>query len=99
ESAAVDVRVYLDRDASGAFSAADSGLAGVILSLSSSDGTTSDMQATSDNQGIATFPEVAPGAYTVTLPAAAPAGTVLSTSAAPRVVVSAIGQVQAPEIR
>ncbi len=99
ESAAVDVRVYLDRDASGTFSVADSGLAGVTLSLTSTDASAAPVEATSDNQGIATFPEVAPGAYTVTLPAAAPSGTVLSTSTAPRLVVSAIGQVQAPEIR
>jgi len=99
ESAAVDVRVYLDRDASGTFSAADSGLAGVTLRLTSTDASAEALDATSDNQGIVTFPEVAPGAYTVTLPTTAPAGTVLSTAATPRVVVSAIGQVQAPEIR
>lgn len=99
KSAAVDVRVYLDRDASGAFSAADSGLAGISLTLTSTNGAVVAVEATSDNQGIATFPQVAPGAYSLTLPASAPAGTVLSTAGSPRVVVSSIGDVRAPEIR
>ncbi len=99
DSAAVDVRVYLDRDASGTFTAADSGLANVALTLTSTDGAGLAAEATSDAQGVATFPEVAPGAYSLALPATPPAGTVLSTSLAPRVVVSAIGQVRAPEIR
>lgn len=99
ESAAVDVRVYLDRDASGTFTAADSGLANVALTLTSTDGAGLAAEATSDAQGVATFPEVAPGAYSLALPATPPAGTVLSTALAPRVVVSAIGQVQASEIR
>ncbi len=99
KSAAVDVRIYLDRDASGTFTAADSGLPNVALTLSSTDGAGLTAQATSDAQGVATFPEVTPGAYSLTLPATAPAGTVLSTSVTPRVVVSAIGQVQVTEIR
>ncbi len=99
ESAAVDVRVYLDRDASGSFSAPDSGLSGVALTLVPTSGPEIALSATSDAQGIATFREVQPGAYTLTLPSTAPAGTVLATATAPRVVVSAIGQVQAPEVR
>lgn len=98
-SAAVDVRVYLDRDASGTFTAADSGLSGIILTLSPTEGTGASAEATSDAQGVATFPEVAPGSYNVALPSSAPTGTVLATSSSPRVVVSAIGQVTAPEIR
>lgn len=98
-SAAVDVRVYLDRDASGSFTAADSGLAGVALTLTPSGGEGSATEATSDAQGIATFPEVAPGSYSIVLPATAPAGTVLSTSAAPRVIVSSLGTVEASDIR
>ncbi len=97
--AAVDVRVYLDRDGSGTFTAADSGLSGIALSLTPTEGTGAPLEATSNAQGVASFSEVAPGAYTLAVPATAPTGTVLATAAAPRVVVSAIGQVQAPEVR
>ncbi len=98
-SAAVDVRVYLDRDASGSFTAADSGLAGVALTLTPTAGEGTATEATSDAQGVATFAEVAPGSYSIVLPGTAPAGTVLSTSAAPRVIVSSLGTVQASDIR
>ncbi len=99
QSADVAVRIYLDRDASGTLTPADSGLAGLELSLVATDGQGASSAATSDAQGVATFPDVAPGAYTITLPATAPAGTELTTASAPRVVVSAIGEVQTAEVR
>jgi DNA/RNA endonuclease YhcR with UshA esterase domain len=99
QSADVAVRVYLDRDASGSLTPADSGLAGLELTLTATDGAAEPRVASSDAQGLATFAAVAPGAYTITLPATAPAGTELTTSTAPRVVVSAIGAVQTTEVR
>ncbi len=99
QSADVAVRVYLDRDASGSFTPADSGLAGVALGLVTNDGAGDLRTATSDAQGVATFADVPPGAYSITLPSAAPAGTELTTSSSPRVVVSSIGAVQSAEIR
>lgn len=100
QSADVAVRVYLDRDASGSFTPADSGLAGVALTLSALDGAAAaPLTATSNAQGIATFPGVAPGAWALAVPPTAPPGTVLTTSAAPRIVVSAIGEVRTTEVR
>ena len=99
EPASVGVRVYLDRDGSGSFTVADSGLAGVALALVPTDGGAAPASATSDAAGLATFAAVAPGAYAVELPGTAPAGTVLASAPAPRVVVSAIGQVQASDVR
>ena len=99
QPADVPIRVYVDRDNSGTFSPADSGLAGVALALVATNDPSVTLAATSDAQGLATFPAVAPGAYTVTVPATAPAGTVLTTAATPRVTVSAIGEVRAAEVR
>jgi len=102
KAADVSVRVYVDRDNSGDFSPADSGLGGVVLTLTpvGADGASGGAAtATSTATGHATFPQVVPGAYRVTVPAAVPAGTVLSTTTEPRVVVSATGQVSADDVR
>ncbi|BAH39239.1 hypothetical protein GAU_2197 [Gemmatimonas aurantiaca T-27] len=100
KSADVAIRVYVDRDNSGDFSAADSGLAGVALSLAPVEAASgSAASATSVAGGLATFPQVAPGSYTVTLPTTAPAGAVLATTTVPRVVISATGQVRADDVR
>ncbi|HEY0931288.1 MAG TPA: DUF5689 domain-containing protein [Gemmatimonas sp.] len=100
KSADVAIRVYLDRDNSGDFTAADSGLAGVALSLAPVEtGDGSPASATSAAGGLATFPQVVPGSYTVTLPTTAPAGAVLATTTVPRVVISATGQVRADDVR
>jgi DNA/RNA endonuclease YhcR with UshA esterase domain len=99
-SADVNIRVYLDRDNSGSFTDADSGLAGVALTLAPTDaGSGTALAATSGANGVAAFARVAPGAYTLTLPTTVPAGAVLTTSAAPRVVVSATGAVRADDVR
>ena len=99
-SADVNIRVYLDRDNDGTFSQADSGLAGVALSLTPTDaGRGAALAATSGANGVAAFAQVAPGAYTLTLPTTVPAGAVLTTTTAPRVVVSATGQVRADDVR
>lgn len=100
KSADVAIRVYVDRDNSGDFSAEDSGLAGVALSLTPVEAASgSAASATSVAGGLATFPQVAPGSYTVTLPTTAPAGAVLATTTVPRVVISATGQVRADDVR
>ncbi len=99
-SADVNIRVYLDRDNSGSFTAADSGLAGVALTLAPTDaGSGTALAATSGANGVAAFAQVAPGAYTLTLPTTVPAGAVLTTTTAPRVVVSATGDVRADDVR
>jgi DNA/RNA endonuclease YhcR with UshA esterase domain len=99
-SADVNIRVYLDRDNSGSFTAADSGLAGVALTLAPTDaGSGTALAATSGANGVAAFAQVAPGAYTLTLPTTVPAGAVLTTTTAPRVVVSATGAVRADDVR
>lgn len=99
-SADVNIRVYLDRDNSGSFTEADSGLAGVALSLAPTEaGNGTALAATSGANGVAAFAQVAPGAYTLTLPTSVPAGAVLTTTTAPRVVVSASGAVRADDVR
>ena len=99
-SADVNIRVYLDRDNSGSFTAADSGLAGVALTLAPTEaGSGTALAATSGANGVAAFAQVAPGAYTLTLPTTVPAGAVLTTTTAPRVVVSATGDVRADDVR
>jgi DNA/RNA endonuclease YhcR with UshA esterase domain len=100
KAADVAIRVYVDRDNSGDYTAADSGLAGVALSLTPVDATGgSPASATSAAGGLATFPQVVPGSYTITLPTTAPAGVVLATTAVPLVVISATGQVRADDVR
>ncbi|MBL0937804.1 MAG: hypothetical protein IBJ03_02855 [Gemmatimonadaceae bacterium] len=99
KSAAVNIRVYLDRDNSGSFTAADSGLTGVALTLTPTDAATAPYSATSGANGVAAFADVTPGAYTLAVPTTAPAGAVLATAAVPRVVVSALGDVRADDVR
>lgn len=99
KAADVAIRVYIDRDNSGTYTAADSGLTGVALTLAPTAGEGASSVATSAAGGLATFPQVTPGAYTLVVPAAIPAGTVLTTSLTPRVSVSATGQVRAEDVR
>ena len=100
-SADVTIRAYIDLDASGTFTPGDASMSNVPLALLRTDGdrTTPVVEATTGTDGVATF-RVAPGSYTVRLPAAGgPAGTVLSSSNEPRVVVSSIGTYTASDIR
>jgi DNA/RNA endonuclease YhcR with UshA esterase domain len=96
----VQIRAYIDLDASGSFTAGDATMSNVPLALFRTDGSSTApvVEATTGADGVATF-HVAPGSYTVRLPASGPAGTVLSSGTAPRVVVSSLGTYTASDIR
>ncbi|MEO7522174.1 MAG: SdrD B-like domain-containing protein, partial [Gemmatimonas sp.] len=100
KSADVQVRAYIDVDASGSFTAADAPMSNVTIALLSNDGAVRAevAQAVTGANGIATF-KVAPGSYTVRLPATVPGGAVLASSSEPRIVVSALGTYTASDIR
>ena len=100
KSADVTIRAYIDLDASGTFTTGDASMSNVPLALFRTDGdrTTPVVEATTGTDGVATF-RVAPGSYTVRLPASGPTGTVLSSSTEPRVVVSSLGTFTASDIR
>lgn len=78
----VTVRVYVDSDGSGTFSAGDVAVGSAPVVLQSSDGGATQ-QATTGADGIATFPGVVPGSYRVAFPGAAPAGAVLASATEP----------------
>lgn len=96
----LQVRAYIDRDASGAYSApADSGLAGVQLTATPQAGGDA-IAATTDAAGLATFPDLAPGSYTIAIAGGQPVGAVLTTNPQPTISVSFQGAVNgAPEFR
>jgi DNA/RNA endonuclease YhcR with UshA esterase domain len=100
KSADVQIRAYIDLDASGSFTTGDATMANVPLALFRADGSSATpvVEATTGANGVATF-RVAPGSYTVRLPATGPTGTVLSSSSEPRVVVSSLGTYTASDIR
>ncbi|HYW32355.1 MAG TPA: SdrD B-like domain-containing protein, partial [Gemmatimonas sp.] len=99
KSAEVQLRAYIDVDASGSFTAGDAPFAGARLSVASNAAAGSaPVEATTGANGVATL-TLKPGSYTVTPPAAGPAGTVLTTSAAPRVVVNTLGTYTGGQLR
>lgn len=92
------VNAYVDRDASGSLTAADSAIAGVAVTATPASGTA--RTATTDANGTATFPELPPGTYTLAIGGTGvPAGTVLISNPAPTAVVSFQGQVQPVDFR
>lgn len=96
----LQVRAYIDRDASGAYSApADSGLTGVQLTATPMTGGAA-ISATTDAAGLATFADLAPGSYTIAIAGGQPEGAVLTTNPQPTISVSFQGAVNgAPEFR
>ncbi|MES2524480.1 MAG: SdrD B-like domain-containing protein [Gemmatimonadota bacterium] len=99
KSAEVRLRAYIDLDASGSFTSGDAPISGAKLTVASNDASgTPAVEATTGADGFATL-TLKPGSYTISPPAAGPAGTVLTTSGAPRVVVSALGTYSGGELR
>jgi hypothetical protein len=100
KSADVQVRAYIDLDATGSYTTADAAISNVSIGLL--DNATADRavvaEATTGADGIATF-KVKPGSYTVRLPASGPGGAVLASSSEPRIVVSALGTYTASDVR
>jgi uncharacterized protein YaiE (UPF0345 family) len=87
----VTVRTYVDADGSGAFSAGDAPIAGMTIRLeptAGSDGNASlaVVSATTNAEGVATFPQLAPGSWRVTTTGNVPSGAVLATASAPVIV-------------
>lgn len=80
----VTVNAYVDANGSGTLDAGDVGLAKTIT-LTGADGTA--LTATTNASGVASFPSVPPGTYTVSTTAGGPAGAVLATASSPVVVV------------
>lgn len=95
--ATLTARAYIDRDGSGTFTAGDSALANVLLSLFA-DGNQITTQRTGAD-GTAAFPGLAPGSYSMHAPADAVTGGVLSSSAAPVAAISFQGGVPPVEFR
>ncbi len=94
----LDVRVYVDRDGDGAFTAAsDVPIAGAEVSAMV-DGAAA-ATATSDATGLANFESLVPGSYTLDLQVTPPAGAVLATASAPVVVAPYQGANLAAEFR
>jgi hypothetical protein len=100
----VTVRAYVDADGSGAFSPGDTPIPGVTVRLepiSGSDGNASIavLEATTNAEGIASFPQVAPGNWRVTTAGNVPTGAVLATATAPVVVAAYRGGEVTTEFR
>lgn len=100
KSADVQIRAYIDLDASGTFSIGDAPVPNVTLALLDNAGAARVQvaEAVTGADGVAKL-SVAPGSYTVKLPAAAPTGTVLASSSEPRIVVSALGTAVTSDVR
>lgn len=94
----VSVTFYVDRDGSGTFTPADSGLGGLTVGLTATQGPTFARGAVTTAAGIATFVDVPPGVYRLVLPST-PAGAVLTTASDVTVRVDAIGSVAASDVR
>jgi hypothetical protein len=99
------VRAYVDRDASGTFTTSDSALAGVEITVATivtgtAGGLGPTTTASTDASGVATFADLEPGSYRVSLTGGQPAGAVLTTSPTPTVGVSFQGTITGkPEFR
>lgn len=95
---ALRVNAYVDRDASGTLTAADSAISGVTVTATPASGAA--RTAVTDAGGAATFADLRPGTYTLALGATGvPAGTVLISNPAPTAVVSFQGQVRPVDFR
>jgi DNA/RNA endonuclease YhcR with UshA esterase domain len=95
-AADVIVKVFVDADGSGDFSASDVAIPGSVT-LTGADGTT--VQATLDASGTASFTGVLPGSYTATVADTPPGGAILATAPAPVIVVPFQGGEVAAQFR
>ena len=98
------VRAYIDRDASGTFTAGDLAVQGVIVTATPvdvADGDAAPREATTNGTGTATFEDLAPGTYELSYAeTTVPAGTILTTNPTPTVAISYQGTPSAsPEFR
>jgi hypothetical protein len=91
------VRVYVDADGSGTFTAGDAPVAGATVTATGEDGTAATAQTSA--QGAAVFAGLAPGSYALSLAGAAPAGAVLATATQPVVTATSQGGEAAAEFR
>lgn len=80
DPSSLTVRAYVDVDGSGVFNAGDQPISGAAITASSEGNT---LQATTDGNGIATFDEVPPGGYMLSITADVPAGAVLTGATNP----------------
>jgi hypothetical protein len=81
-TSSVEIRVYVDTDASGTFTAGDRPVQGAIVALSENDGSSS-FQATTDAEGVARLDAIPTGSYTASVSDTGdlPTGAVLSSVA------------------
>jgi hypothetical protein len=82
----VSVHAYVDADGSGTRTPGDPAIAGATIELAPASGSGAALQATTDAEGVATFPNVPPGSYRARLTGQVPAGAVLATASEPIVV-------------
>ncbi len=79
------MRVYVEADGSGDFTAADQLLTGVGVTLTSPSGDVHGV--VTDGSGIATFEDITPGSYSAAVTGSVPTGAVLATAVKPTIVV------------
>jgi hypothetical protein len=94
----ISVRAYVDRDASGSFTAGDSALAGVEIQADREDGGVSAMVVT-DAQGVARFPDMAPSVYRLSAVGQLPVGATLASNPTPTAAVAFVGDTARAEFR
>ncbi len=95
--ATLQVRVYVDADGDGAYTAgADDPVAGIAITATSD---AADLSETTDAEGLATFASVSPGSYTLAVSGTPPAGAVLASATNPAVAVPFQGGTLSAEFR
>lgn len=92
------VRVYVDADGSGTFNTGDTPVAGATVTATAQDGATG-ATAQTDAQGAATFQDLRPGSYALSLGGNAPAGAVLTSASEPLFIATAQGGAATAEFR
>lgn len=94
--AQLGVRAYVDANGTGAFEGSDPGISGATITLS---GEGSEVTATTDGAGLASFVDIAPGSYQLSISGAIPSGAILVTATSPVVVAPFRGGLLSAEFR